>query len=70
MRECNEKCMANVNGHCAVKKCHGAFIGFSLRLETTEKAANLYEMVHQMFMEDFPEGDTYHAKETKLPPDA
>lgn len=69
MRECNEKCMANVNGHCAVKECHGVYISL-LHFETAEKAANLYEMVHQMFMEDFPEGDTYHAKETKLPPDA
>lgn len=70
MKECNEMCMANVNGYCAVKECHGAFISFSSRLETAEKAAKLYEMVHQMFMEDFPEGDTYHAEKTKLPPDA
>lgn len=67
MRECNEKCMANVNGHCAVKECHGAFTSFSSRWETVEIAARFYEMAHQMFMEDFPEGDTYHAKETKLP---
>lgn len=52
---CNERCIANVDGKCCVEKCEGAvFILKDTSNLTLEQRADMYECIKEIFRDDYP----------------
>lgn len=58
MQTCNNSCIANVGGQCAVENCGGAMVGFDMKKAASpEEAANRYDLLSRIFDAEFKEQD-------------
>lgn len=57
LRTCNKPCIANVNGHCAVKVCGGPITRITQnKYQDLETAARFYSFAKAAFDDYFREG--------------
>lgn len=50
---CDKKCIAHVNGHCAAEVCRGAILALDVKAADDAAAAVLYRMSAELFSEAF-----------------